>query len=47
LWGLQSSDIPDHWIVPWQGRVGLSLAGYDELTLDELVGRTVALAKSL
>ena len=47
LWGLQSSDIPDHWIAPWQGRVGLSLAGYDELTLDELVGRTVALAKSL
>ena len=47
LWGLQSSDIPDHWIAPWQGRVGLSLAGYDELTLDELVGRTVGLAKSL
>ena len=47
LWGLQSNDIPDHWVVPWQGRVGLSLAGYDELTLDELVDRTVALAKSL
>lgn len=47
LWGLQGEAIPEHWLAPWENRVGLSLAGYDELTLDELVQRTVALVDRL
>lgn len=47
LWGLQGSDIPPAWTTPWQGRVGFSLAGYDELTLNELVSRTAALTHAL
>ncbi|MEN8158737.1 MAG: ADP-ribosylglycohydrolase family protein, partial [Myxococcota bacterium] len=46
LFGL-SAGIPDAWTQPWQGRVGVSLAGYGELGLDELVGRTVAVARAL
>ena len=47
LWGLQGGDIPEHWTAPWQNRVGLTLAGYDEVTLDSLVERTVAIADAL
>ncbi len=47
LWGLQGKDIPNHWIEPWQGRVGLSLAGYDEMKVDELIERTVKVAGDL
>lgn len=47
LWGLQGKDIPAHWTDPWQGRVGLSLAGFDEVDVDELIERTVSLAGSL
>ena len=32
---------------PWQGRVGVSLGGYSEFPLDELVDRTVAVARTL
>ncbi len=42
LWGLQGKPIPEHWIRPWNGRVGVTLAGYDEISLDELVQRTCA-----
>jgi ADP-ribosylglycohydrolase len=47
LFGLTGAPIPDAWIRPWAGRVGLGLAGHSELTLDELVDRTVAVARSL
>ena len=47
LWGLQGGDIPDRWTSPWQGRVGLSLAGHDETSLESLVQRTVAVAQRL
>jgi ADP-ribosylglycohydrolase len=47
LWGLQGKAIPAQWTKPWNGRVGLSLAGYSELPLDTLVERTVAVAKRL
>lgn len=46
LWGLQGEDIPEAWTAPWQGRVGLGLAGYDEVPLAVLVARTVAVAES-
>ncbi len=44
LWGLQGKSIPEPWITPWQGRVAVSLAGLDELHLDDLVDRTCAVA---
>jgi ADP-ribosylglycohydrolase len=45
LWALQGDEIPEHWTRPWQNRVGLGLAGYSEVSLDELVERTVTVAK--
>jgi ADP-ribosylglycohydrolase len=45
LWGLQGRPIPEDWTRPWNGRVGVSLAGFDELPLDALVDRTVAVAE--
>jgi ADP-ribosylglycohydrolase len=47
LWGLSGKAIPSHWTQPWRGRVAVTLAGHDELVLDELVDRTVAVAKKL
>ncbi|MAG34066.1 MAG: hypothetical protein CL908_24565 [Deltaproteobacteria bacterium] len=47
LWALQGKPVPDHWTAPWNGRVGVSLAGTAELQLDELVSRTLAVARSL
>lgn len=47
LWGLQGGDIPVHWTAPWQGRVAFSLAGHDELDVEVLAGRTVALIERL
>jgi len=47
LWALQGKPIPDHWLQPWQGQVGVSLAGIAELTLDALVSRTLAVAEQL
>ena len=47
LWGLQDKPIPEHWLTPWQGRVGVGLAGMSELSLDDLVDRTCAVAASL
>jgi len=46
LWGLQGKPIPEHWTAPWHGRVGVSLAGTGEFELDDLVSRTVAVARS-
>jgi ADP-ribosylglycohydrolase len=46
LFGL-AGDIPEAWTRPWQGRVGVSLAGHGELGLDALVERTVAVARAL
>ena len=47
LCGLSGAAIPDTWTKPWQGRVALSLAGYDELSLDDLVSRTIAVANDI
>jgi ADP-ribosylglycohydrolase len=47
LFGLTGKPIPESWIRPWQGRVGVTLAGYSELALDDLVDRTVAVARTL
>jgi ADP-ribosylglycohydrolase len=47
LWGLQGKPIPPRWTQPWQGRVAVSLAGVDEISLDVLVERTLRVAQAL
>jgi ADP-ribosylglycohydrolase len=47
LWGLSGRPIPGHWTAPWRGRVAVTLAGNDELALDDLVARTVSVARRL
>ena len=47
LFGLTGAPIPDAWTRPWAGRIGVSLAGYTELQLDNVVDRTLAVARSL
>ncbi len=47
LFGLTGKPIPESWTRPWNGRVGVSLAGYSEFQLDDLVDRTVAVARTL
>ncbi len=47
LWGLQGRPIPQQWTTPWQGRVAVSLAGLEELRLDDLAGRTHAVAERI
>lgn len=47
LWGLQGKPIPEPWITPWRGRVAVSLAGLDELRLDDLVRRTHAVTERI
>lgn len=44
LFGLRGVPIPDAWTSPWAGRIGVSLAGHDELSLDEVVERTIGVA---
>ncbi len=46
LFGL-AEPVPAAWTRPWQGRVAVTLAGHAELALDDLVERTVAVARSL
>jgi len=47
LWGLQGKPIPAHWTAPWRGRVAVTLAGLDELRLDDLVDRTCGVAERI
>ena len=47
LMGLTGVPIPKQWTTPWAGRVGVSLAGYAELPLDDLVERTVMVARKI
>ncbi|XOV83284.1 MAG: ADP-ribosylglycohydrolase family protein [bacterium] len=47
LWALQGKSIPAHWYEPWQGKVGVSLAGMAQLDLEDLVQRTVKVADKL
>jgi ADP-ribosylglycohydrolase len=47
LWGLTGRPIPSHWTDPWQGRIAVNLAGMGELCVDDLIERTVAVARKL
>ena len=47
LLGLSGARIDDSWTRPWQGRICVSLAGVDELALDDVVDRTVSIARKI
>lgn len=47
LVGLSLARIEEHWTAPWQGRVGVNIAGMAEVPLDELVERTLIVANEL
>ena len=47
LMGMTGANIPDHWTSPWAGRIGLSLAGIAEVSIDDVVERTLAVARKL
>ncbi|MGI9238505.1 MAG: ADP-ribosylglycohydrolase family protein [Woeseiaceae bacterium] len=47
LFGLLGESIPDAWTDPWRGRIGVDLAGHNELPISQLVARTVAVAESI
>lgn len=47
LFGLTGAPIPDAWTKPWDGRVGLGLAGQGEAAIDDLVERTVSVARAI
>lgn len=47
LMGLSGASIPQRWTDPWAGKIGVSLAGLSELQLDDVVGRTVGVARGL
>ena len=43
LWGLTGSGIPSHWVDSWRRTIQTSVAGFAEVTLEELTKRTLAL----
>lgn len=47
LWGLTGRPVPAAWTEPWNGRVGVSLAGVAELALDDLVERTATVTERI
>lgn len=47
LCGMAGVAIPDHWTRPWKGRIGVGLAGMGELSLDEVVQRTLDVARAI
>ena len=47
LYGIAGARIPPAWTKPWGGRVGVGLSGLSELALDDLVERTIAVARGL
>lgn len=47
LMGLTGAAIPDSWTRPWHGRIGVGLAGFAELELEDLTARTVAVAQNI
>lgn len=47
LCGLMGLPIAERWTHPWAGRVAVGLAGHAEMRLDDLVERTVAVARRL
>ena len=47
LMGLSGAHIPKHWTTPWRGRIALGIAGIGEASLDDVVERTLVVARNL
>jgi ADP-ribosylglycohydrolase len=47
LCALSGAPVDDRWTRPWQGRIGTRLAGHSELRLEDVVQRTVNVARAL
>jgi ADP-ribosylglycohydrolase len=47
LWGLRGEPVPRRWCEPWQGRIAVTLAGLGELAVEDLVDRTLRVARAL
>ena len=47
LLGLAGASIDGHWTIPWQGRIGVAIAGIAEVSIDDVVERTLAVAHKL
>ena len=47
LCALSGTPIDARWTRPWQGRIGTRLAGHAELRLEDVVQRTVAVARAI
>ncbi len=47
LCGIAGMEIPEAWTRAWRGRIGSHLAGQGDLSLDEVVARTVAVAGTI
>lgn len=47
LCGLAGMKIADHWTRPWNGRIAVGLAGCSEFRLDDVVERTVSVARRI
>ncbi len=47
LAGLANAGVEDKWTAPWAGRVATNLGGYAEFQLDDLVERTMAVARAI
>ena len=47
LCALSGTPIDDRWTRPWQGRIGTRLAGHSELQLEDVVQRTLKVARAI
>jgi ADP-ribosylglycohydrolase len=47
LWALQDKAIPEAWTRPWNGCIGVSLAGREAADLDDLAERTAEVARCI
>jgi len=47
LWALQNKAIPEAWTRPWNGCIGVSLAGREAADVDDLAERTAEVARRI
>ncbi len=47
LWGLSGREVPSLWTEPWNGIVDIGLGGWGETPVEELIDRTIAVARTI
>lgn len=47
MWGLTGRPIPASWTRPWQGRVVVRVSGFGENSLEDIIDRTVQVARAI